>query len=111
MEADMDDQLLKLLDYDGVLGVLATTPDGLVVAAVGVEGDDAEIVGAAGSTIEPAAIASGSRSGSIEVSSASVHLLRGDDLSLVALTETFVPHDALAEVMQERLDAVAGIFA
>jgi predicted regulator of Ras-like GTPase activity (Roadblock/LC7/MglB family) len=107
----MDDQLLALLEYDGVLTALAATPDGLVVGAAGLKGDDAEIVAAAGSTLLTSVYEAGASSGSLDVGSASVHLLRNHEVSLVVLAEAFAPHEALVPLMRETLDAVTSVFA
>lgn len=107
----MDDQLLALLDYDGVLSALAATPDGLVVAAAGLRSDDAEIVGAAGSMLFSSADDAGRMSGTADIGSASIHLFRGAELSLVVLTEVSTPHDALGEVVGEALESASRMFA
>jgi predicted regulator of Ras-like GTPase activity (Roadblock/LC7/MglB family) len=106
----MDEQLVSLLDYEGVLSALATTPDGLVVGAAGLAGDDAEIVGAAGTTLLNTVEHAEEVSGSLDVGSAAVHLLRGNDVSLVLLTEAGVPHEELVPVMVVVLDLVVEAF-
>jgi predicted regulator of Ras-like GTPase activity (Roadblock/LC7/MglB family) len=107
----MDDQLLSLLEYEGVLSALVTTPDGLVVAAAGIAGDDAEILGAAGSTLWTTVDEANEPDGSMDVGSASIHLVRGGELSIVVLTEPSVAHEALTPLMVESLDAIAGAIA
>lgn len=106
----MDDQLLSLLDYEGVLSALATTPDGLVVAAAGLNGDDAEVVGAAGTTLLNTVEHADEKGGSLDVGSAAVHLVRGQDISLVVLTESLVVHERLMPIMEEVLDTVTEAF-
>ena len=106
----MDDQLISLLDYEGVLTALATTPDGLVIAAAGLGGDDAEILGAAGATLFSGDGSGSEDHGMVEVGDGAVHLLRGEEFSLVVLTDSNVPHEALVGLMQESLESVAGAF-
>ncbi|MEX2426151.1 MAG: roadblock/LC7 domain-containing protein [Thermomicrobiaceae bacterium] len=107
----MDDQLLGLLEYEGVLCALVTTPDGLIVAAAGIEGDDAEVIGAAGSTLWSTVDAANEPSGSLDVGSASIHLLRGGELSLVVLSDPSVPHESIIPLMAGALDNVSGVFS
>jgi predicted regulator of Ras-like GTPase activity (Roadblock/LC7/MglB family) len=106
----MDDQLISLLEYRGVLTALATTPDGLVIAAAGLGSDDAEVVGAAGATLFSSENNGDSTHGVIELDQGSMHVLRSEELSLVLLTEPDVPHEALVELMEESLSAVSGAF-
>ncbi len=107
----MDDQLVSLLEYDGVLSALATTRDGLVVAASGLSGDDAEIVGAAGSMLFGSLAESPGESSAVSVGSSALHLMRDTELSLVVLTEAEVRHDLLAPLMEETLSGVTKWFA
>jgi predicted regulator of Ras-like GTPase activity (Roadblock/LC7/MglB family) len=106
----MDDALIALLDYKGVLTALATTPDGLVIAAAGLGGDDAEILGAAGATLISDQQFEESRYGSIDVEDGTIHVLRGDELSLVVLSEQQVPNDPLSAVMQTSFESVESAF-
>lgn len=104
----MEQELQSLLEYQDILGAVASTIDGLVVAAAGLESDDAETVAAAGSAVvseaggDDAALA-------IELDGGSLFLTRGSELMLVVCAETGIPQDPLADVMQEsvrRLDAL-----
>lgn len=96
----MEQQLLSLLNYQDVLGAVASTKDGLVVASAGVEGLDAETVAAAGSALvsgaggEDPALA-------IDLEGGSLFLTRGEELMLVVLAEASVAQDPLANVMIE----------
>lgn len=104
----MDDELIGLLEYDGVLGAVATSPDGLVVGAAGLTGDDAEILGAAGSLLFGPA--NGSGADMLNVGSGAVHVVRDDEVYLVVLAESSVPHDAVETVMIEALGSLAEAF-
>ena len=96
----MEQELLALLNYQDVLGAVASTPDGLVVASAGFDMADAETVAAAGSALasgagaEDAALA-------MDLEGGSLFLTRGDELMLVVLAEASVAQDALANVMTE----------
>jgi predicted regulator of Ras-like GTPase activity (Roadblock/LC7/MglB family) len=107
----MDDQLLALLDYQGVLGAVGATRDGLVIGAAGLSGDDAEVVGAAGSTLWSSIEEAGEESGMMEVDGAAIHLVPGSDIAVVVLAESEVPHDALVPIMKEALEALTGVFS
>ena len=106
----MDEELMKLLDYRGVLSALATTSDGLVVAAAGLSSDDAEIVGAAGASLWSSVSELGQESGSFELNEAALHLRQGTELSVVVLTELDVSHDALNPVLTETVESLAAVF-
>ncbi len=101
----MEEQLLELLNYQDVLGAVASTKDGLVVASVGLESLDAETVAAAGS-----ALASGAGEEdpalAIDLDGGSLFLTRGDELMLVVLAEASVAQDPLANVMLESVSAL-----
>jgi predicted regulator of Ras-like GTPase activity (Roadblock/LC7/MglB family) len=106
----MDDELRGLLEYEGVLSALATSPDGLVVAAAGLSGDDAEILGAAGSMLVDSSVDSGDVSGWLDAGTGSVHLMRDTEVVLVLLTESTLPHDTLVPVMRESLNSLSAVF-
>jgi predicted regulator of Ras-like GTPase activity (Roadblock/LC7/MglB family) len=107
----MDNELLALLEFEGVLTVLATTADGLIVAGAGLTGDDAEIVGASGSSIASRLSETGEKSTSIVVGSGALHVVVGEELSLVVLAEEHVSHSALLPHMEERLEKVSRAFS
>lgn len=101
---------MSLLEYNGVLTALATTPDGLVIAAAGLSSDDAEVVGAAGATLFSVADSGNASHGVVDVGEGAMHVLRGEELSLVVLTEPDVPHDVLYELMEHSLSSVSSAF-
>jgi hypothetical protein len=97
----MNERLLQLLEYRVVLGVLVTSLDGLVVAHAGLSPEDAEMLAAASATqSNDDPYSSDTTRGGI------LHVLRGDDLRLIILTEPDVPTDAIAGVMQQTLQAL-----
>ena len=106
----MEQQLLGLLEYQDVLGALASTIDGLVVASVGFDSDDAETVAAAGSAVvsdaggEDAALA-------IDLDGGSIFLTRGRELMLVVCAESGIPQDPLANVMVETVKLLDSMLA
>ncbi len=109
---DMEQVLLELLDYRDVLGAVATTTDGLVIAAVGVDDDDAEVVAAAGSALGKALADSREDEGDVAVRAGEIHVVIDRDLMLVTLTEPGAPGDRLRPVMRGALDRVgAGLQA
>jgi predicted regulator of Ras-like GTPase activity (Roadblock/LC7/MglB family) len=110
-EERMDDQLLGMLEYRGVLSALATTPDGLVIAAAGLTGDDAEILGAAGAMMFNSIADKDVDGGSVEVGSGAVHLMADSDIWLVVLTEVDVPHNLLVDMMRDSLENVSEVLA
>jgi predicted regulator of Ras-like GTPase activity (Roadblock/LC7/MglB family) len=103
----MDEQLMRLLAYQDVLGAIVSTFDGLPVAVAGVEGEDAEVVAAAGTALLRSATVANGRSLSIQVDDGQVHVLRGDEVVLVVVSEAEVPHDALVGPMDEVLRAIS----
>lgn len=103
----MEQELLSLLNYQDVLGAVASTQDGLVVASVGLDSFDAETVAAAGSALVSGAGGSDPAL-AIDLEGGSLFLTRGEELMLVVLAEASVPQDPLANVMIEsvgRLDS------
>ncbi len=103
----MERELLSLMNYQDVLGAVASTHDGLVVASAGLDSFDAETVAAAGSALVSGAGGSDSAL-AIDLDGGSLFLTRGEELMLVVLAEVSVPQDPLANVMIEsvaRLDS------
>lgn len=94
------DALMALLEYRDVLGVVATTTDGLVVAAAGVDDDDAELVAAAGAAVARGLGGSEQGQGNVAVPGGAVHVVTGPDLMLVGLTEAGVNGGELRPLMQ-----------
>ncbi len=100
----MDKHLLGLLEYRDVLSAVAATWDGLVIAAAGLTGEDAEVVAAAGSALVGALGQEAGGSSALDIAGGAVHVATGEELMLVALTEASVPAELLAPVMRETLD-------
>jgi predicted regulator of Ras-like GTPase activity (Roadblock/LC7/MglB family) len=96
----MEQQLLALLNYADVLGAVASTQDGLVVASAGLNDLDAETVAAAGSALVNGAGGSDPAL-AIDLDGGSLFLTRGEELMLVVLAEASVAQDPLANVMIE----------
>jgi predicted regulator of Ras-like GTPase activity (Roadblock/LC7/MglB family) len=107
----MDEHLLSLLNYEGILGAVATTRDGLVIAAAGLRGEDADVIAAAGSALMNTPDAGDGGGASIEVAGAAVHLLASNEVSLVLLTENDVARDDVIDMMDESLSSVAAALA
>lgn len=87
-------RLLQLLEYRVVLGAVATTVDGLVVAHAGVQVADAEVLAAAAAQGELA----GDHSGS-----GAIRIINGIDLSLIVLLERNTPEDVVDAILTEQL--------
>jgi predicted regulator of Ras-like GTPase activity (Roadblock/LC7/MglB family) len=106
----MEEQLQGLLEYQDVLGAVASTIDGLVVASVGFDSDDAETVAAAGTAVvndaggDDTALA-------IELDGGSIFLTRGEELLLVVCAESGIPQDPLADVMVEMVKVLDSMLA
>lgn len=107
----MDGELRALLNYDGVLSVVAASDDGLVVGTGGLNGDDAEVVAAGGTALLAALRERGEANGSMEVASGRLHVVRGNEISLLLLSEASVPHEAVVELMTETLEQVSGVLS
>ena len=102
----MNERLLDMLEYRVVLGVLATSLDGLVVAHAGLGPDDAELLAAA-SAAQPNddAYSFDTTRGGI------LHVLRGHDIRLIVLTETGAPTQTIVDLMHEELQALEASIA
>lgn|GEM_PF-969380 len=105
----MENYLLDLLEYRDVLAVVATTADGLIVATAGLNGDDAEVLAASGSALAQHVVQQGERYGSVTVQGGVLHLLVGDELMLVALTDPAAPGERLVDVMDGVLTRLAQV--
>ncbi len=101
----MEEQLLSLLEYQDVLGAVASTKDGLVVASVALDAFDAETLAAAGSALVSGA-GGDDPALAIDLEGGSLFLTRGDELMLVVLADSAVAQDPLANVMQESVVAL-----
>jgi predicted regulator of Ras-like GTPase activity (Roadblock/LC7/MglB family) len=106
----MDNDMLSLLEFEGVLSAHATTSDGLVIAGAGLSGDDAEVVGAAGSSIAGSLVDAGESSTVVQVGSGALHVVANRDLCVVVLSEPTVNHFALLPHVEERLESVTLVF-
>lgn len=103
----MEDLLLELLRYRGVLSIVATTGDGLVVATAGLDGADGEAVAAAGSSLATQLREQRAEQGEVATPPGTLHLVMGDDLMLAALCETGVAGEPLREAMREALERLS----
>lgn len=98
----LEGRLLDLLEYRVVLGVVVTTPDGLLVASVAVDVGDAEIIAATTAAREeresqdPEYWEASSQFGSLRV-------VNGQDIRLIALTEPGVTEPDIRPIMSEHL--------
>jgi hypothetical protein len=97
-------QLLDLLEYRVVLGAVATTLDGLVVAQAGLPDDDAELLAAAAASAGPDARQLPAAGGAIQVR-------HGSEMRLIVLTEPNVPLAEVERVMQAQLAALEDAIA
>lgn len=98
--------LMDLLEYRVVLGSLVTTLDGLVIAHSGLNPDDTELLAAVSSAqtgVDPYAV--------VETGGGTLHVLRGQDMRLVVLTDTSAPQGAVAAVMRQQLEALEDAIA
>ncbi|HUY99097.1 MAG TPA: roadblock/LC7 domain-containing protein [Thermomicrobiaceae bacterium] len=103
---NMEGVLIELLDYRDVLGAVATTTDGLVIAAVGIGDEDAEVVAAAGSTLGKVLARTQEQEGDVAVRSGEIHVVIDRDLMLVTLTEPGAAADRLRPMMRGALERV-----
>lgn len=99
----MEGLLLELLRYRGVLSIVATTSDGLVIATAGLDGADGEAVAAAGSSLATQLGEQRVEQGEIATPPGTLHLVMGEDLMLAALCEAGVPGEPLRGAMGETL--------
>lgn len=100
MSAFLQHHLLGLLEYRHVLGALATSLDGLLVASAAVTTSDAELI---------AASLSGHSGDDYSVTTSahgSLHVVRGGDMRLIVLAEPEADQGALREMM---IASLAGI--
>jgi len=97
----MREQLMDLLEYRVVLGALITTMDGLVITHAGLSPDDAEMLAAASSS-QP----DDNPYSFDQTSGGTLHVLRGNDIRLILLTEMDVPQSAITGLMSQHLTAL-----
>ena len=104
--AAMNDQLMGLLEFRVVIGALVTTLDGLLVAQAGLSGEDAEVLAAASSSMP-----NDNAYSSDETRGGSLHVLRGDDIRLILLTDSDAPQRAVTRLMSVQLSALEASLA
>lgn len=92
------DNLMKMLEYRVVLGALVTTMDGLLVTHAGLSPDDAEMLAAASSS-QP----DDHPYSSDQTSGGTLHVLRGDDMRLILLTDSDASPSAVTGLMSQHL--------
>lgn len=100
----MENQLLELLEYRDVLGALTTSLDGLLVASVAVQTDDAELIAASTTSHEDQGAVSnywttGSEHGALHVAS-------GREMRLIVLSESGANQEALCDLMTGQLQSI-----
>lgn len=93
--------LMELLEYRVVLGSLVTTLDGLVIAHSGLDTDDTELLAAASSAQTGADPYS-----TVETNGGTLHVLRGQDMRLVVLTDSASPLGPVVALMKQQLAAL-----
>jgi predicted regulator of Ras-like GTPase activity (Roadblock/LC7/MglB family) len=94
----MRDHLMELLEYRVVLGALVTTMDGLVITHAGLSPEDAEMLAAASSS-QP----DDNQYSSDKTGGGTLHVLRGNDVRLILLTDTEAPRAAVTGLMSQHL--------
>lgn len=96
----LENRLLELLEYRNVLGALTTSLDGLLVASVAVDANDAELI---------AASTAGYESEDYRVTASefgSLHVARGRDLRLIVLAEPGTDDASLRDLMIRQLGSI-----
>ena len=99
----MNDDLVDLLDYQDVLAAVVATPDGLLVLSAGLDGEDADIVAAAGSVVAGALTTPERPFASVDTEGGRLHVAAGDMVLLMVLAEETAPSEAVETALQERL--------
>jgi predicted regulator of Ras-like GTPase activity (Roadblock/LC7/MglB family) len=94
----MRDQLMQMLEYRVVLGALVTTMDGLVITHAGLSPEDAEMLAAASSS-QP----DDNQYSSDKTGGGTLHVLRGNDMRLIVLTDSEAPRAAVTGLMSRHL--------
>jgi predicted regulator of Ras-like GTPase activity (Roadblock/LC7/MglB family) len=97
----MREQLMDLLEYRVVLGALVTTMDGLVITHAGLSPEDAEVLAAASSSQPDDHPYSSDRTGG-----GILHVLRGNDVRLILLTDSDAPQAAVTGLMSQHLGSL-----
>jgi len=94
----MRDQLMEMLEYRVVLGAIVTTMDGLLITHAGLSPEDAEVLAAASSS-QP----DDNQYSSDKTRGGTLHVLRGNDMRLIVLTDSDAPRSAVTGLMSQRL--------
>lgn len=92
------DQLMQMLEYRVVIGALVTTMDGLVVTHAGLSPEDAEMLAAASSS-QP----DDNQYSSDTTGGGTLHVLRGNDMRLILLTDSDASQSAVTGLMSQHL--------
>ncbi|CAN5365858.1 hypothetical protein BH23CHL1_BH23CHL1_23640 [soil metagenome] len=100
----MENQLLELLEYRGVLGVLTTSLDGLLVASVAVATEDAELIAASTANREDQSAIANYWMTSSE--NGALHVARGREMRLIVLSEPGIDQDSIRELMTGQLQSI-----
>ncbi len=101
----MENRLLELVEYRSVLGALTTSIDGLLVASVAIQIEDAELIAA--STVGDEERGDSDRSYSVTSSEYGVlHVARGQELRLVVLSEPGTDPDSMRDLMTGTLQSI-----
>lgn len=96
----METRLMELLEYRNVLGALTTSIDGLLVASVAVENDDADLIAASTSGHDDDVYwVTDSEHGAL-------HIATGRELRLIILAEPNTDHDSLRDLMTGHLQSI-----
>jgi hypothetical protein len=100
----VENQLLELLEYRGVLGVLTTSLDGLLVASVAVATEDAELIAASTANREDQSDIANYWMTSSE--NGALHVARGREMRLIVLSEPGIDQDSIRELMTGQLQSI-----
>ena len=100
----MENQLLELLEYRDVLGALTTSLDGLLVASVAVQTDDAELIAASTASHEDHGAVSNYWMTSSE--HGALHVARGREMRLIVLSKPGAGQEALRDLMTGQLQSI-----
>ncbi len=100
----MENQLLELLEYRGVLGVLTTSLDGLLVASVAVATEDAELIAASTANREDQSDIANYWTTSSE--NGALHVARGREMRLIVLSEPGATQDDMRDLLAGHLQSI-----
>lgn len=102
----MENQLLELLEYRGVLGALTTSLDGLLVASVAVVTDDAELIAASTTSHEDEGDTANLNYWTTSSEHGALHVARGREMRLIVLSEPGIDQDSIRELMTGQLQSI-----